>query len=229
MPRSVRRARPPRTHAPSALALSPRAWRRSARRRASATPASVATVLPPPTARPSWSEARTSTNGACRSSAAAADRSGRPEPPPAATGRGPRGRASTCRCRRRPPRRRARRRGASTSRSFSVCRFAPRRVTPGSRARRTRRGAVRSPREEAPPCRSSRRRAAPRAAPTATRRPPSGPEPGPSSRTWSAASTSRGSCSTTTTAFPASARPRRTPTSRSVSRGCSPCVGSSRT
>ena len=59
--------------------------------------------------------------------------------------------------------------------------------------------------------------------------PPSTPAPGPRSIRWSAAFIISPSCSTTTTVAPASRMSHRICSSRCVSRGCSPEVGSSRT
>ena len=60
-------------------------------------------------------------------------------------------------------------------------------------------------------------------------RPPSSPAPGPVSITSSAARITVGSCSTTTTVFPACCSSRITVITRAVSAGCRPCVGSSST
>ena len=109
----------------------------------------------------------------------------------------------------------------------------PRTLTPGRRARRARAGAA--PRRA--PVRSARQRpvtdsaasASDAGGPAATMRPPSSPAPGPRSITWSAARITSSSCSTTTTVLPASRRAGSRPSSREVSRGCRPAVGSSST
>ena len=59
--------------------------------------------------------------------------------------------------------------------------------------------------------------------------PPSVPAPGPRSTTWSAIAIVSGLCSTTSTVLPLSRSCRSRSFIRSMSWGCSPIVGSSKT
>ena len=59
--------------------------------------------------------------------------------------------------------------------------------------------------------------------------PPRAPGSGPTSITWSAARIIASSCSTTTTVLPVSVSVRMMAMRRSMSRGCRPTLGSSRT
>ena len=69
----------------------------------------------------------------------------------------------------------------------------------------------------------------PSTVPSKTTSPPADPAPGPRSTTWSAIAMTSGLCSTTSTVLPLSRSRRRRPFIRSMSCGCSPIVGSSKT
>ncbi len=72
-------------------------------------------------------------------------------------------------------------------------------------------------------------RSIPATVPWKTTRPPRAPGSGPISITWSAARIMASSCSTTTTVLPAPTSERMIATSRSMSRGWRPTLGSSMT
>ena len=107
--------------------------------------------------------------------------------------------------------------GISTSMPLRLCSLAPRILIAPNVGRASAR----------PIADSGRAEARPTFLPSYTTSPPNSPAPGPRSMMWSAPAMMVGSCSTTITVLPAFFSRRRTASSRSLSRACSPTVGSS--
>ncbi|CPU64416.1 Uncharacterised protein [Mycobacteroides abscessus] len=116
--------------------------------------------------------------------------------------------------------------GMSTSTSCRLCASAPRISSAPDGERTSSLSVARSSRWR--PVTVSLARS-PSTVPSNVTRPPAVPAPGPRSTTWSAITIVSGLCSTTRTVLPLSRSWSRRPFMRSMSCGCRPMVGSSKT